>query len=511
MKTIPGSILFYIFCFSFYILNSSAQTVPPILWEKTYGGSSNDEGFYGIRTGDNGFAITGRTMSDDGDATGNHMAGTQDYLLIKTDSSGMVQWHKCYGGTDFDGSYSVMQTPDGGYALTGFASSNNGDVTGAHGNNDFWVVKTDSAGTIQWQKALGGSNSDYSIQITGTYDGGYAVAGYTLTNNNGNVTGFHGVVDYWVTKLSSGGNLQWQKCYGGSFYDAGNFIVQTADSGFIVSGASGSNNGDVTGNHGINDIWVMKTNASSTLLWQKSFGGSMNEGNANLVPTADGGFILSGFTASNDGDVSGNHGMEDIWIAKVDSALNIEWQKCLGGSDVDFPGNIIQTNDGGFLLIGTTRSNDGDVSGNHGNEDVWVVKMNNAGTVLWKKCLGGSGVDQGKSVIQIPDGSYLLAGSTSSNDGDVSFNHGGYDYWVIRLGPDTITGIADYGFRNTNLKVFPNPFSDKIIIKTGFENGLNSLKLFDVFRREILFKPFQTSIKLHLMFLLFLPEFILWK
>ncbi len=199
-------------------------------------------------------------------------------------------------------------------------------------------------------------------------------------------------------------------------------------------GGTFSNDGDVSGNHGIVDSWIVKLNSSGDIIWQKCFGGTDDDVAFSIQQTSDGGFIVAGYTSSNDGDVSGNHGGGDYWVVKLDSSGTIQWQKCLGGTDNDEAKSIQQTSDGGYIVAGETWSNDGDVSGNHGNSDYWVVKLNSSGDIEWQKCLGGTVKDIAKTIQQTSDGGFIVAGYTNSNDGDVSGIHGDYyDFWVVKL------------------------------------------------------------------------------
>ena len=176
--------------------------------------------------------------------------------------------------------------------------------------------------------------------------------------------------------LAQAPTIEWQKCLGGTNDDRAYSIQQTSDGGFIVASITGSNDGDVSGNHGYDDAWVVKLNSSGNIEWQKCLGGTSYDVANSIQQTSDGGFIVSGYTGSNDGDVSGNHGVYDYWVVKLNSSGDIEWQKCLGGTDYDYAYSIHQTSDGGFIVAGNTASNDGDVSGNHGASDAWVVKLN---------------------------------------------------------------------------------------------------------------------------------------
>ena len=452
---------------------------PSIVWQKCLGGSDWDRAYSIQQTSDCGFIVVGGTRSNDGDVCGNH--GSEDFWVVRLNSSGNIVWQKCLGGSGWDVAHSVQQTLDGGFIVAGESWSNNGDVSGNHGGADFWVVRLNSSGDIVWQKCLGGSRDDQAYSIQQTSDGGFIVAGYT-ESNDGDVEGIHSARDFWVVRLNSSGDIVWQKCLGGSSDDIAQSIQQTSDGGFIVTGGTWSNDGDVSGNHGWTDYWVVKLDSSGDIVWHKCLGGSGWEGtivfpaDAFIQETSDGGFIMAGGTQSNDGDVSGNHGERDYWIVKLDSSGNIVWQKCLGGSGWEgahMVGEVLkrmvsiqETSDGGFIMAGGTWSNDGDVSGNHGLCDYWVVKLDSSGNIIWQKCLGGSIGDAAFSIQQTSDGGFIVAGFTESNDGDVSGHHGLNEYpdcWVVKLSP---VGVSENVIvpEQFKLSVFPNPFNSSCMI-----------------------------------------------
>ena len=184
-----------------------------------------------------------------------------------------VEWQKCLGGTNYDEAISIKQTTDGGYILAGFTNSNDFDVIGFHGNHDAWIVKLSNTGTLLWQKTLGGTDYDMDFSIQQTTDGGYIAAGYA-TSNDGDITGNHGVADFMISKLSDSGDLLWQKILGGLDDDEAFSIQQTTDNGYIVAGYTYSANGDITENKGGYDAWIVKLSDTGTLLWQKTFGGT---------------------------------------------------------------------------------------------------------------------------------------------------------------------------------------------------------------------------------------------
>lgn len=438
-EVVKKHLLFVVAMLTVFLLVScflKDKNIPPeitiLSWAKCFGGRDFEHGFEIQQTDDGGYIIAAQTQTtaDDGDVTGNK--GGYDVWIVKLDGSGNLVWQKCLGGSSGDYARSIQQTSDGGYIVAGMTYSNDKDVSGHHGEADAWIVKLDSLGNIQWQKCLGGSKNDYAYSIQQTRDGGYIFAGETWSND-GNVSGMKGLYDAWIVKLNSLGDLIWHKCLGGTAGDKATSIRETDDGGFIVVGQTWSNDGDFSGNHGESDAWVAKLNPSGILQWLKRFGGSHDDAALSVQQTIDGGYIVAGGSMSNDGDVSGNNGETDLWVFKLDSLGNMQWQRCYGGSNHDY-GNCIQnTDDGGYIIVGGTMSNDVDVSGNHGDYDFWIVKLDCAGNLQWQKCLGGSGIDLGRSIRQTDDGGYVIAGSTESDDHDVTGNKGASDVWVVKL------------------------------------------------------------------------------
>lgn len=432
---------------------SNAQ--PTIAWQKCLGGTLVDYAYASQQTSDGGYIITGYVGSNDGDVSGNHSSST-DAWVVKLSSLGVIQWQRCLGGLSQDDGRSIKQTADGGYVLAGHTLSVDGDVSGNNGGQDIWIVKLSSLGVIEWQKCFGGNNSDNLAFISQTTDGGYIFTGFTASNN-GDVSGNHGSGDVWVVKLSSLGVIQWQKCLGGSLIENYSFIQATSDGGYILCCESKSNDGNVSGNHGGKDAWVVKLSSLGVIEWQKSIGGFLDDSGRYIQQTTDGGYVLAGYTFSDNGDVSGNHGGNDVWAVKLSALGLIQWQKCIGGSGDEYGFAIDQTTDGGYVLTGYTMSNDGDVSGNHGGNDAWVVKLSAQGLIQWQKCLGGSGSEYGFAIDQTTDGGYILSGGTSSNDGDVSGNYGANDAWVVKL--SSVLGMDESLFNNL-VSLFPNPVSN---------------------------------------------------
>jgi len=418
-----------------------------ITWERSLGGSENEWISDVKPTSDGGYILTGSSTSDDGDVSGHHgTTATYDYWVVKLDAAGTITWERSLGGSGDDWGYRVHQTPDGGYIVIGDSNSNDGDVTGNHGGNDIWVVKLDAAGTITWERSLGGSGEDSGYSVQHTPDGGYIVTG-SSDSNDGDVSGNHGNFDYWIVKLDAAGTITWERSLGGSENEFMSDVKPTSDGGYILTGSSTSDDGDVSGHHGTtatNDYWVVKLDAAGTITWERSLGGSDEDDGYRVQQTSDGGYIVGGSSNSNDGDVTGNHGDYDNWIVKLDSGGNLVWQKSYGGSSSESLSDIQTTSDGGCIFIGLTTTQDGDVQGSHGDNDYWTVKLDSGGSIIWQRPFGGSNEDDGWSFEQTSDGGFIVTGSSNSNDGDVTGNHGNFDYWIVKLEGGGIAPVAGF-------------------------------------------------------------------
>ncbi|PWL29424.1 MAG: hypothetical protein DCO96_06580 [Fluviicola sp. XM-24bin1] len=424
-------LLLFIICIS----SVSFGQVPVIEWQKSYGGLGNNDDSRSIsNTSDGGFIICGRSDSNDGDVTFNN--GGQDIWVIKLDANGIISWEKSLGGSGDDIGESIIQTNDGGYIVAGYTNSNDGDVSNNNGGQDFWIVKLDDLGNITWEKSLGGTSGDRAYCIRQTNDGGYIVAGYSLSND-GDVTTNNGGQDFWIVKLDDLGNITWEKSLGGTSLDEAYSIEQTSDDGYIVTGVSTSY---TTGNNGIQDFRIVKLNSVGTIDWQTSVGGTNMDVARSIKQTSDGGFIVAGYSQSNDGNLSLNNGNFDYWIVKLDPFGSITWQKSYGGTQAEIARSIQQTIDGGYIVAGTSSSNNGDVSGNNGQQDFWIVKLDDLGNIKWEKVLGGTGSDNALSIVEISKNNYAVCGFSNSNDGDLTFNNGGNDFWVVKLKEKNIIG-----------------------------------------------------------------------
>jgi len=412
-----------------YSLTTLLAAQPTIEWQKVYGGSGDDYASSMQSTSDGGYVMVGHCWSNDEDISGNN--GTWDCWVVKVGNTGAIQWSRALGGSFFETSPNIQQTTDGGYVMVCNSQSNDGDVSGNHGGTDIWVVKLSPDGSIEWQRSIGGSSGDgvrsYSGDETQVFfqanDGGYIVAG-TTSSTNFDALGNHGQRDILIVKLTGDGFTQWIKVLGGSNTEAMIDICQTSDNGYIIGGHTNSNDGDVTGFHAGIDFWVIKLSSEGVVEWEKAMGGSGDDLLKSILQTSDGGYLAVGGSSSTEGDVIGNHGKSDFWATKLTNAGTLEWQKSFGGSEHDEASSIHEADEGGYIIGGITRSTDGDVTGNHGGtipSDYWLVKINNAGAILWEKALGGTMYDDNIfSLKTLNDGGYILAGRSISNDGDIT-------------------------------------------------------------------------------------------
>jgi len=461
---------------------------PIIEWQKSLGGSGNDYANSIHQTADGGYIVAGYTSSNDGDVSGNH--GGDDIWVVKLTAAGNKEWSKTFGGSRNEVASYVVQTADLGYVIAGTTYSNDGDVTRNQGNSDAWVIKLDNAGTIQWQKTFGGGHIDAATSVQQMPDGGYIVGCYTISENTGDIIGNNGGTDCWIVKLTSTGSIAWSLCLGGRSEEFARTVQQTADGGYVMGGYTMSVDGDVSGNHGSYDYWVVKLDNIEEVQWKKTLGGTGSDILTSMVQTTDGGYIIAGHVYSQDGDIAGSgfHGpfFDDYWVVKLSSTGAIQWKKALGGFGNDLAQSVQQTADGGYIVFGFVTSNDGNVSGNNGFMNYWIVKLNSQGSIEWQKALGGSGqegfnaipdaVDGAHSIQQTTDLGYIFAGYSKSNDGDVSGNHGGFDYWVVKL--SNPLGTDD--FLSKSVSVYPNPASERVFVRTDADARLSEVSLYDL-------------------------------
>jgi hypothetical protein len=354
-------------------------------FSRTYGGT-NDEGAWSvIQTSDSGYALAGRKYS----------VGGYDMWLVKTDAAGNMLWNRTYGGTSYGQAFSLVQTSDGGYALAGDVASS-GAIS-----SDMWLVRTDGVGNMLWNKTYGGTNDEEAYSLVRTDDGGYALAGYTNSFGAGSN-------DFYFVKTDEFGNMLWNRTYGGTSIDGANSVVQTGDGGYALAGYARSFGA------GEYDMWLVRTDGVGNMLWNKTYGGIGSDAANSVVKTYDGGYALAGYS-----DSFGS--ATEVWLVKTNGSGNMEWGRTYGGSNYDEIANsVVQTKDGGYALAGSAASFGA------GGTDMWLVKTDAAGNMLWNRTYGGTNDEKAFSLVQTSDGGYALAGWT------YSFGAGNGDMWFVK-------------------------------------------------------------------------------
>ncbi len=391
-------------------------TPPDTLWTRTFGSSDWEEGKCVQQTNDDGYIITGSIPSVS--------TLDPDICLIKTNSAGSEQWSRTFGHELVEeGGNSVQQTTDGGYVIAGY--------TGYFPDYDFWLIKTDSQGIEQWNHTFGGSSRDLAYSVQQTNDGGYVVVGYTASYGAG-------YYDVWLVKTDSLGVEQWNRSFGGIATDKGYCVQQAADGGYIIAGHTESFGA------GTEDVWLVKTDALGNQMWNRTFGGTSEDMGRCVVQTTDGGYVITGYTESSGAERS------DVWLIKTDASGIQEWNRIIGGSDLDEGYCVQQTSDGGYIITGHTFSYGA------GSADVWVIKTDANGIQKWKRAIGGSNTDKGYCIQETSDGGCIIVGDTWS------YGAGGYDIWLVRIASETPVEIEP----NLNIpnqfilyQPYPNPFN----------------------------------------------------
>lgn len=479
-RTLPSD-LFKRVAFLFFLIIAYGINAQNMVWQKTIGGSNSDGATCVKPSSDGGFIIGGYSNSNiSGDKTEN-CNGSWDYWIVKLDAAGNIQWDNTIGGNGDDRVGDIIETYDGGFLVGGQSKSDSsGDKTEDGCNTyinygDYWVVKLNSSGVIEWQNTIGACAGDFLYSMDHSSDGGYLLGGNSDSNiscdktennnagSNGGGSGCGGGTgDYWIVKIDSTGNILCQKTLGRGAW-ASDFLTSvssTSDGGFICGGGSTAPYGYPV--YGGSDNWIIKLNSSCTVQWQKVIGGSGSESFGVIKQIPDGNYIWG---ANSSSDSSGlktepSFGLNDFWILKLDTVGNIIWQKTIGGSGDDNLRYISPTFDNGFICGGYSNSPISGLktSANFGQNDSWILKLDSVGNIQWQRTIGGSGSDNLSTISQLAIGNYICGGSSNSNiSGNKTENSkGGSDYWVFELDDarnyNLITGKIFFDYNENNVK-----------------------------------------------------------
>ena len=362
--------------FDFWIQKFSIDNT--LEWQKTFGGSEDDSAASIIQTKDGGFAVLGYSKSSDTDVSVN--AGDKDFWFLKLSNSGNLLWEKTFGFSGADYGTTLLEAKDGGFLITGVldVSGSNGEGNSKsratkHAGGDYWAIKTDGYGNLQWRKFFGGSLSELPLGVVETRNNNFIIVG-SSDSDDFNIENNKGSYDFWMIKIASTGALLLEKSFGGSAIDEARAIAATNDGNFIVVGDTRSSDVDVSLNNGAADIWILKISAEGDLIWEKTIGGSSFDVARAIYKTQDNGFLIAGSSRSLDNGFE-NKGQNDALILKIDENGNLLWQKTAGGSEIDFLYDVVELNNKLIIAVGESSSSDQDIPENKGFTDALIIQI----------------------------------------------------------------------------------------------------------------------------------------
>jgi len=458
-------------------------------WDYRFGGYDNEYLLAFKHTSDGGYILGGWSGSGaTGDKTEPNWGGSaisMDYWIFKTDSLGNKQWDKRFGGVDDDELYCLQQTTDGGYILGGCSNSGiSGNKTQpCWGGWDYWIVKTDAQGNYLWDKRFGGTDDDQLFSLQQTADGGFILGGQSRSGISGDRTEpCWGLADYWIVKTDSFGNKVWDKRYGTSMGDLFYSLNKTNNGGYILGGytPAGITGDKTTLSNGGTEYWIIKIDSLGNKIWDKGYGGSINERLYSVQQSSDGGYILGGTSNSDSsGDKSEPNWdtittSADYWILKTDSLGNKLWDKTYGGTlEEEDIGGIIETGDHGYLMSGTSYSglNGNKTENNLGTEQAWIVKTDSAGNKLWDKTIFTIAHDESGIGIEVSEGCYCIASYTKADIGGYKTQQPYFyntDFWMVKLCDSTLaTGLNQTQNLNYKFSIYPNPVNTLLTLSVN--------------------------------------------
>ena len=465
----------YSFVIFFLTILQTFSQAPSIIWQNAIGGTLDDRLHSVKQTSDGGYILGGYSYSKNtGDKSENRI-GDDDYWVVKVNSLGVIEWEETIGGTGSDLLYDIQQTADGGYILGGESKSPaSGDKTENRigSEPDFWIVKINSTGNVEWDNTIGGNGDEGFASLDQTSDGGYIIGGTSHSAISGDKSeGLIGDNDYWIVKLNSAGIVEWDETIGGLWDDILMSVEQTLDGGYIIGGysksdASGDKSENSIGTDYLYDYWIVKTDNLGNVEWENTLGGKKYDFLSEVKQTVDGGYIAGGYSESQiSADKSENRiGDYDYWVIKLNASGIKVWDNTIGGTGYDNLKTLDLSSDGGFILGGSSLSNiSGDKTENMigypaSSRDYWILKLDVNGIIEWDNTIGGTDDDEATTIISTSDGGFLTGGYSNSDiSGDKTDDVGSYDYWILKIGSEDIcsapTGIFSDNITTTSAKI----------------------------------------------------------
>lgn len=505
MKMISTSKSYFTAFFLFILLNPLfAQEIE---WQQVLGGVHSEYLYDMKATPDYGFLLAGSSFSDDSGNKKGKGQGDLDYFIWKMDETGKMEWQKTFGGTKSDFLYTASLTQEGGFILGGSSDSpQSGDkLDDGFGNMDFWILKLNPEGEEEWQITLGGIGNDQLQSIQQTSDGGYIIGGSSnsspIMNEEGKIIGnkseeSKGSLDYWVIKLSSEGEIGWEKTFGGIFSDQLKSI-QITEQGYLLGGKSNSplSGNKTTENLGMNDYWLVQLNKQGEIQWQKSYGGKGDETLTQILETENG-YLLAGSSNSKTSDTKKSDTVNgtDFWVMEINKQGEILWDNSYDFGKWDVLVNITKAEKNTYLIGGYASSEtSGKRTDNKGINDYIALKINQRGEMIWDKTLGGIDTDQLKGLVQTRDGGYILAGNSDSKKSDDKdqASIGGNDYWIVKLKNEDKKTDEERKL----VEVYPNPTYQytNVIISQDFQEA--RVQVFDMTGKQLQHKtlPYRST------------------
>lgn len=455
--------------FLFFSITSYSQ-VPAIDWEKSFGGTQEDYGYTVIIDNDGNIVAGGSALSVDGDIS--NPQGELDIWIMKYSMNGDLLWKKNYGGSGNDYIWDIHSTNDGGYIFAGNSDSIDGDISENNGASDFWIVKLDTDGNIEWEKTYGGSNFDDLSKITETESGDFVLIGSSFSND-GIFSNNHGNSDIAIVKIDNSGNFLWSQLIGGSGHDFGIDVLINSMDQIIISGFGNSQDGYFSDSLPGTDVLLAAFSPNGLIIWHMIIGGSGSDQTYSMIELSNGRYLVGINSNSTDGDFDNNFGHSDVWLFELEPGL-IHQKYHFGGSLSETPMAMHQLVNGDIIVACRSSSIDGDVSNNHGSSDFWIFRMSSDGNIIWENSYGGSEADDVWDMA-VSDSTIALVGNTRSGDGDISDHKGLDDMWIVKLSRSDM-GIDEY--YNSFVNLYPNPVSDKL--KIDSQDKISDIKLFSL-------------------------------